>query len=170
MKKKGQVWIETVIYTLIGLAIIGILLAVVRPQINSMRDRLAIEQTIESLNEFDGTMDISLGNRRRIDFKISKGSLFIDGVNDNIYWILEDSNKEYSEPGVVVGLGAMEILTTGDKPWTINLSLDYSNLNVTYQGADEVKELESAGTPYGIFVENEGKGSDDRVVMNIEIG
>ena len=51
--KKSQVWVETVIYTLIGLSIIGILLAVLKPTVESTKDRLMIEQIIESKNRED---------------------------------------------------------------------------------------------------------------------
>ncbi len=170
MEKKAQVWVETVIYTLIGLAIIGILLAVIRPQINSMRDKLVIEQTIDSLNKFDGIMSISEGNRRKIDFKISKGSLFIDGKNDNVYWILEDSKNKYSEPGSVISLGVINLLTTEDNGrWDVNLSIDYSDLNITYYKEDKLRKLEAAGTAYSIFAENKRRDDDERTWIDIEV-
>jgi hypothetical protein len=49
----GQVWIESVIYILIGLALIGLVLAFVSPRINMEKDHVVIEQTIESLNILD---------------------------------------------------------------------------------------------------------------------
>ena len=45
--RKGQIWIETVIYTLIGLALIGLVLAILTPKIKEFGDRQIIEQTIE---------------------------------------------------------------------------------------------------------------------------
>ena len=45
-KKRGQIWVETVIYTLIGLTIIGLLLAVSKPQIDKQKDKALIEQKI----------------------------------------------------------------------------------------------------------------------------
>ena len=49
MNKKGQVWVETVIYTLIGLAVIGLLLAVAKPKIDQMKDRALIDQAVEAM-------------------------------------------------------------------------------------------------------------------------
>ena len=46
-EKKAQVWVETVIYTLIGLTVIGILLGFSKPKIDSMKDKIIIEQTID---------------------------------------------------------------------------------------------------------------------------
>ena len=37
---KGQVWVETVLYTLIGLALIGVVLAIITPKINETRDKI----------------------------------------------------------------------------------------------------------------------------------
>ena len=51
--ERGQVWVETVLYTLIGLALIALVLAFVTPKINQSRDKIIVEQTINSLNEFD---------------------------------------------------------------------------------------------------------------------
>ena len=38
--KKAQVWIETVIYTLIALALIGTVLAFVKPKIQEIQDKI----------------------------------------------------------------------------------------------------------------------------------
>ena len=51
--KKGQVWIETVVYTLIGLSIIAIILTMAMPQIDKMKDKSVVEQTATALNELD---------------------------------------------------------------------------------------------------------------------
>ncbi len=167
--KRGQIWVETVIYTLIGLAIIGILLAVVRPQINAMTDKLVIEQTIEILNEIDENMEISSGNVRAMDLKISKGSLFINGVNEKIFWVLEESDKKFSEPGVEAELGKVKVITTGDsKPWKVELSIDYS-LNINYNGEDVEKEIEATASLYKLYIENKGVGEDGRAIMDLRV-
>ena len=36
--RRGQVWVETVIYTLIGIALIGLVLAILTPKIKEFRD------------------------------------------------------------------------------------------------------------------------------------
>ena len=77
MVKKAQIWIETVLYTLIGLALIGIVLTIVTPKINEQKDRSVIEQSIEALNNFDSkiteTLDRGGGNVRSIPvFSIKK--------------------------------------------------------------------------------------------------
>ena len=47
LKKKGQIWVETVLYTLIGLALIGITLAIMMPKITQSREKVVVEQSIE---------------------------------------------------------------------------------------------------------------------------
>ena len=51
--KSGQVWIETVLYTLIGLVLIGLALGFIMPKINEARDKALVEQAINSLAELD---------------------------------------------------------------------------------------------------------------------
>ena len=145
---KAQVWVETVIYTLIGLAIIGILLAAARPKIDSMKDKLVIEQTIESLNKLNSKIkevQIAPGNKREITLKISKGTLTINSIDDEITWILE-SGYQYSEPNIEVSIGDLNITTTGDDPWTIKLSSTYE-VDLQYQGNGGIKKIEFIGSP-----------------------
>lgn len=159
--RKAQVWVETVIYTLIGLAVIGLMLAVAKPKIDEMKDKLAIEQSIESLNKVDAVIrDIGVpGNRRQIDLKVGKGRFIIDNEEDIIYWIM-DSKYKYSEPGIDVPLGDMDVLTSNGSPWTVRLLVNYSgiyDLQFNSQVEGE-KEFVQAPSPYPLFVENLGDG------------
>src|SRR3989344_5151623 len=111
--KRGQVWVETVIYTLIGLVILGLLLGVTKPKIDELKDRMVIKQTVEALNTLDlQIQDIQYvaGNKRVVEFKIDRGKLVIDPVKEQIYWILEDSKSEYSEPGREISSGDIKVL------------------------------------------------------------
>ena len=46
VKKRGQIWVETVIYTLIALVMIGTILAFALPKISEIQDKSTIEQSI----------------------------------------------------------------------------------------------------------------------------
>jgi type II secretory pathway pseudopilin PulG len=168
MKKRGQVWVETVIYTLIGLAIIGLLLAVARPKINQLKDKMLIEQAVEAMGNINDKIyevQRAPGNQRTVDLKIGKGEFTIDSENDAIYWILESSH-EYSEPGINVSLGAMEILTTVASPFNVQLKMDY-RVDLRYDNDSiGVKNLIEASTPYKIYIKNEGSG-DGNIVINL---
>jgi len=81
MKKTAQVWIETVLYTLIGLALIGLALGFIIPKVNEARDKSLVEQSISSLSTLDEKINEVIqrgpGNRRTADFSMKKGELYI---------------------------------------------------------------------------------------------
>jgi hypothetical protein len=168
--KKAQVWIETVIYTAIGIAVIGILLAVSKPKIDSMRDNLVIEQTIESLNNIhDKIYEIQSapGNRRSVELKISKGRLSIDSVKDRLIWVI-DSKSKYSEPDLEIAIGNQMIKTTEGEPNRVELWEDYGAIfNITFSGSEELKEIDYAPSPYFLYIENKGIGAGGRQVVDI---
>ena len=69
MEKKGQVWVETVIYTLIAFVMIGAVLAFVRPKIEEFQDKAVVEQTISALEDINSVIlavvQGGTGNKRR---------------------------------------------------------------------------------------------------------
>src|SRR3989338_9978967 len=87
IKKRGQVWVETVIYTLIGIALIGLVLAILTPKIKEFRDRSVIEQTVESLNLLDSKIADVLdapGNKRKVSMGLQRGMIVIEPLNNTI--------------------------------------------------------------------------------------
>ena len=52
-RKKGVVWVSTIIYTLIGLSVIALLLAVINPKIKEMKDSFVVKQSMVALGDFD---------------------------------------------------------------------------------------------------------------------
>lgn len=160
MNKKGQVWIETVIYTLIGLALIGLVLAILTPKIKEFRDRSLIEQTIESFNTFDSKVIETLdapGNKRKIILQLDRGNIIVDPINDQMKYVLEESDVRYSEPGAQLAIGRIKVLTEEmTESYKITLFLDY-NYNLTYNGMDGAEEsFTPTSIPYEFFVENRG--------------
>ena len=89
MKEKiGQILVETVIYVLIGLALIGIVLFAVKPKIDSSSEKVIIEQSINSLKNLDDkikeTIDNGKGNVRNVnDFSLKKGELKVTVIATN---------------------------------------------------------------------------------------
>lgn len=157
--RKGQIWVETVIYTLIGLALMGLVLAILTPKIKEFRDRSVIEQTIESLNLLDSKITDVLdapGNKRKISFRLDKGKIEIDSLNDKIKYVLEESNVRYSEPNTPINIGRINVLTEElTESYKITLSINYV-YNITYDGADNGEEFSPVSIPYEFFVENRG--------------
>ena len=175
----AQIWVETVIYTVIGLAIIGIVLAIATPAIDKYKDKLIIEQTIDTLNninkKFFEVRDEGLGNRRIIEFGIKKGSLTIDGSNDYISYIMEETGLEYSEAGEEVSYEDIKVKTEKKgRKYNLTLSLSYEDIDLHFNTKDGRKKFNPATTSYKIFAENngtpEGRAEEDREKIQILIG
>ncbi len=163
--KRGQVWIETIIYTLIALALIGLVLAYAKPKIEELRDKTIIEQSKEILEGIDSKIrevkSQGVGNKREIKVEINKGNLNIDGVNDKIYFEIE-SKYEYSESGENISYGDNLIIIT-EKKGSLNnvkLILDYTDYNITYNGEEELKQIGKSSVPYQIFISNKNENGE----------
>jgi len=146
--KKAQVWIETVVYTLIMLSIIGIVIGVAKPAIQEKQDRLLIEQSIDSLNIIDSKIEeiliYGVGNTREIsELGIKKGKLTINSPEDKIEFEI-DSKYAYSQPNTLVKRGKIDILTEKKaNSYNVKLSISYKeeNINITVNNKDELKTL-----------------------------
>ncbi|MEK6873796.1 MAG: hypothetical protein AABW91_03045 [Nanoarchaeota archaeon] len=178
MNKTGQVWVETVVYTLIGLVLIGTILAFATPAIQKQKNKSIITSTINSMNEFDNQIlsikRAGIANTRNFDFLISDGKVTIDSINDKIIFNIPNSKYVYSEPGAKIPISGtnMDVMTTqvGDK-YEITLTLDYSvktKINITYEGEEQSKILNPASTPYSLVVENKGKLPEEELI-NVDV-
>jgi len=160
--KKADVWVSTVLYILIGLAVMGILLAVIKPKIADLKDSATIEQSINSINKFDEIMSRvrqSTGTSLKYSLQLSRGNFLINAMGENITWILKDSAHQYSQEGVPLNIGNIEALTIKNgNVWQITLMRSYSNSNIdiTVNGMDRDWPLTPAKIPYTIFIENLG--------------
>lgn len=157
--KKAQVWVETVLYTLIAFVMIGLVLAYARPKIEELQDQAIIEQSISVIKNIDSIILTigSPGNQRLIELGLKKGSIKIDGENDKIFFELESKNT-YSEPGIDVIDGNLIIRTekTGDYN-LITITRDYSGeYDIKYQNRDEVGLLTKTSTSYNLLISNKG--------------
>src|SRR3989344_7156781 len=85
---KGQIWVETVVYTLIFIVLIGMVLAFVTPAIQEQKDKATIENSINAMLELDAGISeikrVGPGNVRENIFLIKKGELRIEGENNKI--------------------------------------------------------------------------------------
>ena len=79
IRKDGQVWVETVIYTLIGLAIIALVLTAALPKINAKKDEMMIEQSIEALGNIDSKVYPLPLLKRRKGSAVSMGLFPLSG-------------------------------------------------------------------------------------------
>lgn len=160
-KKRGQVWIETVIYTLIAFALIGLVLAFVKPKIEEIQDRSLIEQSLtvmEDINTLMKTLNQGApGNKRLIELGIKKGILKIDGTKDQFIFEIE-SKSIYSEPGAIIQEGNILVQTRkqGDLN-LVTLTRDYWGIyNITYNGKDDLQVITKSPSPHKLFFSNKG--------------
>ena len=171
INKKGQIWIETVIYTLIAFVMIGLVLAYAKPKIEEIQDKAIIEQSIMMMEEINAKiMEVrqgGSGNKRELMLRIKKGTLKIDGIENKIFFEIE-SKYEYSELGTDVIYGDM--ITHTEKKGNFNLvtlTIDYNEeYDITYNGKDELKSISKASTPYKLFISNEG-GEKSKIDIKI---
>jgi len=160
--KFGQAWIETVVYTLIMLSIIGIVLAVARPALQQKQDKLFIEQSIAALNIVDSNVEelivYGVGNTREVpELGIKKGKFTINSPADKIEFEI-DSKYAYSQPGKPVKMGKIDVLTEKKSNYyLVKLSIPYKgeSIDITYNGKNnDNKTLTSSPTPYTLFIRN----------------
>lgn len=167
--KRGQVWIETVLYTLIGLALIGMALGFIMPKINEVKDKVTVEQAINSLAEFDSkineVIETGIGNKRQIEYYMKKGTFEINSGSyettgySEIIMTLDGLSKDYSQPGMNISMGRVKVRTEeGQKGYGVYLSVRYPNYNFSYgdKRLNTDKMFNPASTPYKFSIENMG--------------
>ena len=172
--KLAQIWIETVIYTLIAFVLIGAVLAFVKPKIDEMQDKAIIEQSINLLKDLDAVVtEITQGgsgNKRQIEMSIKKGELIIDSVNDEFVFEIE-SRFEYSEPGVEVQNGNLVIITTesGDTS-IVEIKRVYDDHNITFNDKEELRTISKGATTHFLFLDNNGKQDSGKWHIDTTLG
>ena len=170
--RRGQIWVETITYTLIAFALIGLVLAFVKPKIEEVQDKGLIEQSISILEEIDLIIKTlgDPGNQRVINLKISKGVFGIDGVNNKLFFEIE-SRYIYSEPGENVTIGNIIVFT--EKKGKVNdviLTRNYEGeCNITYQNMDELKKIGMTSTSYTLLIANKGEDDLNKPIINMEV-
>jgi len=175
ISSKGQVWIETMIYILIGLSLLGTVLVFVRPKIQEYQDNIVLEQTLEALNQLDEKVQAvyygGQGNTRTVDFQIKRGRIDINAQDDKIIYTLENSRLKKSEPGRDIKFGEIVLRTEekSDKRYDISLILNYSGkFNLLHSDSETPKTLVAAPSPYKLKLAYQTDDSNNAEV-NIEV-
>ncbi|HJX50193.1 MAG TPA: hypothetical protein VJ438_01890 [Candidatus Nanoarchaeia archaeon] len=157
--KRSQIWVETAVYTLIGLALIAVIITMANPQIQKIKDKTVIEQTISAMNILDNKIlevQQSEGRVGKIVFKIAKGKLDINSEENSIKYVLEDTKLELSEPEIEVKQGNIILKTEkSGARFNIILLMNYS-IDITNKNNEDIKILQEGATPYNILIENKG--------------
>ncbi len=172
-RTKGQIWVETMVYTLIAFALIGVVLAFVKPKIEEIQDKSIIEQSAKVLENMDFVIRNigSPGNQRVLELGISKGTMTIDGVNDALVFKLESENA-YSEIGENVTIGSI-VIKTEKKGSTNDITLTnsyYGEYNLTFGNSETLRDITKAPSPYKIIISNTGEDANGTTKINFEVG
>ncbi|MCX6746540.1 MAG: hypothetical protein NTU63_00195 [Candidatus Pacearchaeota archaeon] len=172
--KRGQVWVETVIYTLLAFIMIGLVVSYVKPKVEEMQDKTIIEQSSEMMKEIDSTI-LSMsgaGNQRIFEIRIKEGQMKVDGVNELLIFET-DSKYMYTEPGKKIEDGNIVVYTEKKgSAYAINLTLDYSGgYNITFEGRDEKKTVSRSSNSYKLSVLNKGTDPSNlnRVILDFSL-
>jgi len=182
MKNKfGQIWVETALYLLIGIALIGMFLAFATPEIQRQKDRIVFEASLDAMIDIDNSIleikRMGTGNQRTVKLLIKMGTLKIDAENDEIILFLDGSRyaaseigKQYDVPVDVPGTDLVVVTKKSADKYDVIItrSFDEKIFNITYNGEDELKELNMAPTPYVLVLENKGRASAE-APLNINI-
>ena len=170
VNRRGQIWVETVIYTLIGMAVIGLVLAGALPKINEKKDSLVIGRSIEALGNIDDkiyAVSDASGSRRVINLEVKSGSLVINPATETISWTI-DSSFAYSEVDKSVSFGKLNITTTKKGNYKVRLELKYNNFDLNYNGQNvNEKRFNVAPTPYILVINNKGRDETGRISIDL---
>ena len=171
IKKRGQVWVETVTYTLIAFVLIGLVLAYAKPKIDSLQDKAILEQSTNMINQINSVIqqitEQGVGNKRKIDFNIKKGDLKFNASDNSIIFTMQ-TKLMYSQPGQTITDSGLTLLTTksGDQ-YIVNLTKKYYDVNFTISGAKISRDLTKSVTPYTMYLTNKG-GNPTNIDLVIE--
>ncbi len=176
INKKGQVWIETVLYTLIGLALIGMVLAFTLPKITKTQERILVEQSLSSIKLLDQTINNVIENGpdnvRIYEINFKEGNLFIDSQKDIIYFQIDEMKDYYSQPDVAIDDGRVKILSSGKTGSSnVKLSLNYNRYaNITFDGRNIEQKITKSSTSYKLIISNLGSLDQDSPNIDIRLG
>ncbi len=172
MNKRGQVWIETVIYTLIAFVMIGLVLSFAQPKIQQLQDQAVVQQSINLLTQIDSTINTlgGEGNLRIVELGIKQGELNIDGVNDLISFDM-NTQSAYSEPGKNISNGDILIDTEKyNSEYKVTLTINYQqDYDIEFNGANALQTLTAASTPYELTIANAGEDAENRTILNMSL-
>jgi len=170
-KRKGQIWIETVIYTLIAFTIIGLVLTFVKPAIEKIQDKAIIDQSNEMLDEINLLInEIRVpGNQRLIELGLKKGTLKIDGAGDKLIFELE-TLYEYSEPGTNVSKGDTIVFTENRGKFNmVTLTRNYGDkYDLRSDDQDLLKTITKSPNPYNLLISNKGELAN-KIIINLKV-
>ena len=101
-------------------------------------------------------------------FENDNGDAWDDLDEDSISWVI-DSSFKYSEEGMEVPMGNMNVLTEETDPWTVTIKRPYA-MDLQFDSMSSgTKELSSAPTPYKLMIENMGNNNEGNRIIKLSV-
>jgi hypothetical protein len=146
-------------------------LAFIMPKINETKDRLAVEQTIDALNNFASKMDNIPGNVRQMDFTMRRGAMTIDSPNDRVVFVFNDITRPLSEVGQEIPQGRIIMLTEkGQRYYSVSLKLDLKgNFDLRYKNTNDTFKFVASPRPYKIEISSLSPDEDSMGLQIVSI-
>ncbi|MEM4397302.1 MAG: hypothetical protein QW757_01600 [Candidatus Woesearchaeota archaeon] len=95
IKKKSQIWVSVIIYTLVSVLALTIVLNTGMPIINELRERASFNKIKDNMLFLDNTInDISKqaeGSQQNVFFDVKEGEIYFK--DDSLIWEIETSNN-----------------------------------------------------------------------------
>ena len=158
--KRGDTWISSVLYILLGLIVISILLASFLPLIDKMKDKNTFVQTKVLMSSLDDTIKETLegvGSQREFFLDIQKGEFQIDSVKDEIRWKLFTKAKlmevKQDEKNVFKE-GDLTVFADTTEGYALNVVLDYGDMGIDLDTTPGILSLKGQSK---LIIKNEGK-------------
>lgn len=169
---RGQVWIETVLYTFIGLTLMGLVLGFVYPKIQVAQERALLQQSTTSLTGLDDLIQIVTtrgpGNVKKASFSLQRGTLTIDPVGETLVFEIEGLRAPPSEPGVAIPFGnlIMRTIPSGEN-YKVQYTLQYTTLDISVPG-EQPKVYQASSVPYQFLITHEGGSAKPRISLALQ--
>ena len=170
--RKGQVWIETVIYTLIAFVLIGVVLSFAKPKIEEMQDKAIFEKMLGTMQSIDETIFEIIsggpGNKRSPTIKIDKGRIIIDKNGEKISYEMEGKYiASELDKDVVVGSFILRTEEIGGVK-KITLSKDYDEkYDFDFSGNSNTMTITASSNGYTLSITN--KGGEDKPKIEFDL-
>jgi hypothetical protein len=169
---RGQVWIETVLYTFIGLTLMGLVLGFVYPRIQQAQERSLLQQSTTSLTGLDDLIQLVMtrgpGNVKKASFSLQRGTLTIDPQAETIVFEITELHTPPSEPGAAIPFGNLIMRTIPtDDSYKVQYTLQYTTLDLSFEG-EQIKTFQASSVPYQFLVSNEGGNGKPRIVLSVQ--
>ncbi len=159
--KRGDTWISSVLYILLGLIVISILLASFLPLIDKMKDKNTFVQTKVLMSSLDDTIKETLegvGSQREFFLDIQKGEFQIDSVKDEIRWKLFTKAKlmevKQDFEKNVFKEGDLTVFADTTEGYALNVVLDYGDMGIDLDTTPGILSLKGQSK---LIIKNEGK-------------